>query len=121
MFLCSGLLHLFLVDFAIALLYVSLSWSSASEALPSFRPCMGGDNPSFSQKKIRFRIFHFFLSGAINKHPNCIQVKMKFEGVLISIMVTRDFFRTATTTLFALTRQVNGCDVDGNHGVRGRG
>ena len=37
---------------------------------------------------------------------------MKFEGDLTSIMVTRDFFGTATTTRFALTRQGNGCGVD---------
>ena len=36
-------------------------------------------------------------------------------------MVTRDLFGTATTTLFALTRQGNGCGVDGNHDVGGRG
>ena len=31
-----------------------------------------------------------FSLGAVNKHPNCI--KMKFEGDLTSIMVTRDFY-----------------------------
>ena len=39
-------------------------------------------------KKTKFGIFNFFLLGAINKHPNC--VKIKFEGDLTSIMVTRD-------------------------------
>ena len=61
----------------------------------------------------------FFGGGGVNKHPNC--VKMKFEGDLTSIMVTRDFFGTATTTHFALTRQGNGCGVDGNHDVGDRG
>ena len=56
---------------------------------------------------MKFGIFNFFLLGAVNKHPNC--VKMKFEGDLTSIMVTRDFLGTATTTRFALTRQGNGC------------
>ena len=46
---------------------------------------------------------------------------MKFEGDLTSIMVTRDFLGTATTTRFALTRQGNGCGVDGNHDVGDRG
>ena len=55
----------------------------------------------------------------LNKHPNCL--KMKFEGDLTSIMVTRDFFGRATTTRFSLTRQGNGCGVDGNHDVDDRG
>ena len=38
---------------------------------------------------------------------------MKFEGDLTRLMVTRDFFGTATKTLLAFTRQENGCDVDG--------
>ena len=59
------------------------------------------------------------LLGAVNKHPNCI--KMKFEDDLTSVMVTRDLFGTATTTLFALSRQGNGGGVDGNHDVGGRG
>ena len=56
---------------------------------------------------------------------------MKFEGDLtsmvtrdffrVSSLVTRDFFGTATTTCFALTRQGNGCGVDGNHDVGERG
>ena len=48
---------------------------------------------------------------------------MIFEGDLTSIMVTqaRDFFVTATTTLFALTRRGNGCGVDGSHDVGSRG
>ena len=66
-----------------------------------------GDNPPHLVKKMKFGIFNFFLLGAVNKHPNC--VKMKFEGDLTSIMVTRDFLGTATTTRFALTRQGNGC------------
>ena len=70
-------------------------------------------------KKMKFGIFNFFFWGLLNKHPNCI--KMNFEGDLTSIIVTRDFFGTATTTLFALTRQGNGCGVDGNHDVGGRG
>ena len=67
----------------------------------------GGQRPH-SVKKMKFGIFNFFLLGAVynNKHPNC--VKMKFEGDLTSIMVTRDFFGTATTTRLALTRQENG-------------
>ena len=77
-----------------------------------------GDNPSFSQK-MKFGSFNFFLLGAVNKHPNC--VKMKFEGDLTGIMVTRDSLGTATTTRFALTRQGNGCGVDGNHDVGDRG
>ena len=76
-----------------------------------------GDNPSYSQK-MKFGIFNIFLLGAVNKHPNW--VKMKFEGDLTSIMVTRDFFGTATTTCFALTRQGNGCGVDGKHDVGDR-
>ena len=68
---------------------------------------------------MKFGIFNFFLLGAVNKHPNGI--KMKFEGDLTSIMVTRDLLGTATTTPFALTRQGNGCGVDGNHDVGGRG
>ena len=68
---------------------------------------------------MKFGIFNFFLLGAVNKHPNC--VKMNFEGDLTSIMVTRDFLGTATTTRFALTRQGNGCGVDGNHDVGDRG
>ena len=46
---------------------------------------------------------------------------MKFEGDLTSIMVTGDFFGTATTTRFAVTQQGNGCGVDGNHDVGDRG
>ena len=68
-----------------------------------------GEQPPHLVKKMKFGIFNFFLLGAVNKHPNC--VKMKFEGDLTSIMVTRDFFGTATTTRFALTRQGNGCGV----------
>ena len=78
-----------------------------------------GGQPPHLVKKMKFGIFNFFLFGAVNKHPNCI--KMKFEGDLTSIMVTRDFFGTATTTRFALTRQGNGCGVDGNHDVCDRG
>ena len=72
-------------------------------------------------KEMKFGIFNIFLFGTVNKHPNCI--KMKFEGDLTSIMVTKDFFVTATTTLFALTQQENSSDVamDDNHGVGGRG
>ena len=79
----------------------------------------GGGQPPHLVKKMKFGIFNFFLLGAVNKHPNC--VKMKFEGDLTSIMVTRDFLGTATTTRFALTRQGNGCGVDGNHDVGDRG
>ena len=78
-----------------------------------------GGQPAHLVKKMKFGIFNFFLLRAVNKHPNCI--KMKFEGDLTSIMVTRDLFGTATTTRFALTRQGNGCGVDGNHDVGGRG
>ena len=78
----------------------------------------GGTTPHLV-KKMKFGIFNFFLLGTVNKHPNC--VKMKFEGDLTSIMVTRDFFGTANTTRFALTRQGNGCGVDGNHVVGDRG
>ena len=81
-------------------------------------PSLRGDNPSFSQKNEIWN-FQLFSFGAVNKHPNW--VKMKFEGDLSSIMVTRDFFGTATTTRFALTRQGNGCGVDGNHDVGDRG
>ena len=66
-----------------------------------------GGQPPHLVKKMKFGIFNFFLFGAVTKHPNC--VKMKFEGDLTSIMVTRDFLGTATTTRFALTRQGNGC------------
>ena len=68
---------------------------------------------------MKFGIFNFILLGAVKIHPN--DIKMKFEGDLISIMVTRDFLGTATTTLLALTRQGNGCGFDGNHDVGGRG
>ena len=78
----------------------------------------GGSSPHLV-KKMKFGILNFFLLGAVNKHPNC--VKMKFEGDLTSIMVTGDFFGTAATTRFALTRQGNGCGVDGNHDVGDRG
>ena len=46
---------------------------------------------------------------------------MKLEGDLTSTLFTRDFFGTATTTRFSLTRQGNGCGVDGNHNVGDRG
>ena len=69
-------------------------------------PRGGGATPHLV-KKMKFGIFNFFLLGAVTKHPHC--VKMKFEGDLTSIMVTRDFLGTATTTRFALTRQGNGC------------
>ena len=68
---------------------------------------------------MKFGFQFFFLFGAVTKHPNCI--KMKFEGDLNSIIVTRDFFVTATTTLFALAGQGNGYGVDGSHVVGGRG
>ena len=48
---------------------------------------------------MKFGIFNFFLLGAVNKHPNC--VKMKFEGDLTSIMVTRDFFLDSNYHSFA--------------------
>ena len=79
----------------------------------------GGEQPPHLVKKMKFGIFNFFLFGAVNKHPHC--VKMKFESDLTSIMVIRDFLGTATTTRFALTRQGNGCGVDGNHDVGDRG
>ena len=87
-------------------------------SVPRFFSVKGGQPPHLV-KKMKFGIFNFFLLGAVNKHPNC--VKMKFEGDLTSIMVTRDFLGTATTTRFALTRQGNGCGVDGNHDVGDRG
>ena len=49
----------------------------------------GGTTPHLVKKMNWFWIFNFFLLRAVNKHPNCI--KMKFEGDLTSIMVTRDF------------------------------
>ena len=76
-------------------------------------------SPHLVKKKIKFGIFNFCLLEAVNKHPNCINIK--FEGDLTSIMVPRDFFGTATITLFALTRKGNCCGVDGNHDVGGRG
>ena len=60
-----------------------------------------GGQPNHLVKKKKFGIFNIFLLEAVNKHPNYI--KMKFEGDLTSIMVTRDFFVTATATLFDLT------------------
>ena len=68
---------------------------------------------------MKFGIFNFFSFGGCQQTLKLR--KMKFEGDLTSIMVTRDFFGTATTTCFALTRQGNGCGVDGNHDVGDRG
>ena len=83
------------------------------------KPSLKGGQPPHLVKKMKFGLFSFCLLGAVNKHPNYI--KKKFEGDLTSIMVTWDFFGTASTTFFALTRQGNGCGVDGKHDMGGRG
>ena len=111
---CSIDSDLLLRDFA-----RSNDWHNHADAiLCCYGTKLRGNNPHLV-KKMKFGIFNFFLLGAVNKHPNC--TKMKFEVDLTSIMVTGDFFGTATTTLFAPTRQGNGCGVDGNHDVGGRG
>ena len=68
---------------------------------------------------MKFGIFNFFSFGGCYQTPKL--QKMKFDGDLTSIMVTRGFFVTATTTFFALTGQGNGCGVDGDHDVGDRG
>ena len=54
--------------------------------------------------------------GAVNKHPNC--VKMKFEGDLTSIMVTRDFFWDSNYCNFTNFRCVK-ISVSSDHGAFG--
>ena len=91
---------------------------STSPSAPRCRRSLEGDNPSFSQKNEIWN-FQLFSFGGCYQTPKLR--KNEFDGDLTSIMVTRDFFGTATTTRFALTRQGNGCGVDGNHDVGDRG